>query len=108
MDKAEIIKKIENAIALDTELPDLEFKSSEMDVPARIWRSISAFANSKNGGLIVFGVRDHPREVIGCSKLDLLQTKLNEFFGQKMSHPIKPEYFIICLPATPTKTLLAV
>ncbi|MFH0856513.1 MAG: ATP-binding protein [bacterium] len=95
MTKEDIIKKIKYGLQIETELSDLEFKTSISNIPNDIWRTISAFANRRGGGLVVFGVSQQKNEIVGCTNLDQMQTKLTEFFNDKMSFILRPEYHII-------------
>lgn len=95
MTNEDIIKKIEYGLEIASELPELEFKTSTKNIPNDIWRSISAFANRRGGGLIVFGVDQRVNAVTGCENLDFMQTKLTEYFNDKMSFVLRPEYHII-------------
>ena len=94
MTDQEIIKKVKYGFTLSSELPDLEFKTAKSNVPNDIWRTISAFANRKGGGLIVFGVSQESNSIVGCSNLDLMQTKLTYYFNDKMSF-VLPSFQLI-------------
>jgi len=95
MTKEEIVKKIEYGLEIASELSDLEFKTSTKNIPNDIWRTISAFANRRGGGLVVFGVNQKNNSITGCENLDFMQTKLTEYFNDKMSFVLRPEYHII-------------
>lgn len=95
MTEAQIIEKIKSGLALSSELPDLEFKTARNNIPNNIWRTISAFANSRGGGLVVFGVDQINNAVEGCCNLDLMQRKLVEYFNNKMSFVLRPGYHVI-------------
>ncbi|PIP22834.1 MAG: hypothetical protein COZ91_03660 [Candidatus Nealsonbacteria bacterium CG_4_8_14_3_um_filter_39_7] len=82
-------------MAIASELPDLEFKTSIKNIPNDIWRSISAFANRHGGGLVVFGVDQRVNAITGCENIDFMQTKLTEYFNDKMSFVLRPEYHVI-------------
>jgi ATP-dependent DNA helicase RecG len=43
----------------------------------------------------VFGVDQRVNEVVGCSNIDAMQIKLTEYFNDKMSFVLHPEYFVI-------------
>jgi len=106
MDQEEVIEKIKQALNLASELPDLEFKTASNNIPKDIWRSISAFANRRGGGLVVFGIGSDNKEVFGCSKIEEMQRKLGEIFNDKMSFVLRPNYFLISWESN--KTILAV
>lgn len=95
MTDQQIIEKIKYGLTLATELPDLEFKTARTNIPNDIWKAISAFANRRGGGLIVFGVIQERNAVEGCENLDLMQRKLTEYFNDKMSFVLRPEYHVI-------------
>lgn len=105
MTDQQIIDKIQYGLNLSTELPDLEFKTARSSVPNEIWRAISAFANRRGGGLIVFGVNQDRNAIEGCENLDLMQRKLGEYFNDKMSFILRPEYHVINYNG---KTILAI
>src|SRR3989344_4466091 len=105
MTEQQIIDKIKYGLTLASELSDLEFKTARSNVPNDIWRTISAFANRKGGGLVVFGVNQENNAIVGCENLDLMQTKLTQYFNDKMSFVLRPEYHVI---EYENKTILAV
>ncbi len=105
MTKEDILKKIKYGLEIASELSDLEFKTATSSVPNDIWRSISAFANRRHGGLLVFGVNQNTNSITGCNNIDQMQTKLTEYFNDKMSFVLRPEYHVI---KTEEKTILAV
>jgi len=95
MTDSEIIKKIEYGLLIKSELSDLEFKTSASNIPNDIWRSISAFANRRGGGIIAFGVNQYLNKISGCTNIDFMQSKLTEYFNHKMSFILRPEYHVI-------------
>ena len=107
MNEEEIKKKIDFAVQLNSELPELEFKKG---LPNDIWRSISAMGHRKGGGLVVFGIHQHSSlpqpEVVGCDNVDFLQQKLSEHFNDKMNHVLRPTYHIV--EYEPKKIIVAV
>lgn len=105
MTQEEILKKIKYGLEISSELSDLEFKTATSSIPGDIWRSISAFANRRGGGLLVFGVNQETNSITGCINIDSMQTKLTEYFNDKMSFVLRPQYHVI---ETEGKTILAV
>ena len=105
MTEQQIIDKIKYGLTLATELSDLEFKAARTNVPNDIWRTISAFANRRGGGLVVFGVNQERNAIEGCDNLELMQRKLTEYFNDKMSFVLRPGYHVINYN---NKTILAV
>lgn len=65
MTEEQIIEKIKYGLALSSELPDLEFKTARNNIPNDIWKTISAFANRRGGGLVVFGVSQEKMRLLG-------------------------------------------
>jgi ATP-dependent DNA helicase RecG len=95
MNKDDIFKKIKYGLEIASELPDLEFKTASKSIPSDIWRTISAFANRRGGGLVVFGIDQRENKAVGCSNLDLMQTKLTEYFNERMSFVLRPDYHVL-------------
>lgn len=95
MTNDEIITKIKYGLSISSELSDLEFKTAKNTIPNDIWRTISAFSNRRGGGLVVFGVDQNENKITGCENLDAMQTKLTEYFNDKMSFVLRPEYHVI-------------
>lgn len=109
MTESEIKKKLDYAIQINSELPELELKTATKNIPNDIWRSISAFAHRRGGGTIVFGIRQNydeaKIEVAGCEDIDGMQTKLVEIFNDKMSFILRPTYYVMKIGA---KSIIAV
>lgn len=95
MTEQEIKQKIEYALKINSELSDLEFKTARNGIPREIWKSISAFSHNRGGGIIVFGIREDPYEIVGCDEINKMQMRLVEFFNDKMSYPLRPKYYVI-------------
>lgn len=77
---------------INRESTTIEFKESYHRNVIQYFRTIAAFAN-RNGGYIIFGVKDSPRELIGLDN-----KRLNEFenlkieeFTQKLNEYFSPE-----------------
>lgn len=95
MTEKQIIEKVEYGLSISSELSDLEFKTASKSIPNDIWKTISAFANRRGGGLVVFGVSEAKNAVVGCQNIQFMQTKLVEYFNDKMSFVLRPEYHVI-------------
>src|SRR3989344_548380 len=106
MTDEQIIEKIKQGLTISSELQDLEFKTSRTNVPNDIWKVISAFANRRGGGLIIFGVSEEKNAIIGRENINGIQTKLSEYFNDKMSYTLRPKYHVIQYDST--KTIFAV
>lgn len=95
MTEQEVKKKIEYALKINSELGDLEFKTARDGIPREIWKSISAFSHNRGGGIIVFGIKEDPYEIVGCNEINQMQMRLVEFFNDKMSYTLRPKYYVI-------------
>ncbi len=90
MNKTKIIKQIEEALDNKTETNYIEFKDARSGIPSDLWKPITAFSNSPNGGIIVLGVKEEnppSRKLIPVGGLDL-QT-LQEKIVSLMEHSIQ-------------------
>ncbi len=106
MNETEVLKRLEHAKQIDSELPDLELKTASNNIPNDVWKSISAFSHHRGGGIIIFGVKENPIEVVGCRDIKAMQRKLIEYFNDKMSYVLRPKYHVISYDDE--KTILAV
>ena len=72
MTKEELIEKLG-----DVEWDDFEVKEAANELPKSVWESISAFANT-SGGWIVLGVRQNGSkfEIIGVEKGEKIESDL--------------------------------
>lgn len=85
----QLLELIEQRLESRTESDHVEFKEAAGGIPHALWRSISSFSNTPDGGLIVFGVKEHADkalEVVGVKELSLLQEKLVSYIVEKMVH----------------------
>ena len=73
----ELERKIES-LAFNEENAEIEYKSALGGIPASLWESYSAFANT-NGGIIVLGIKekDNKFQLDGLSKETVLKYKKN-------------------------------
>ncbi|NCN87394.1 MAG: hypothetical protein GW941_00710 [Candidatus Pacebacteria bacterium] len=90
MNILDVTKQIEEAIDKKVEHCNIEFKDARAGIPGDLWRPITAFSNSPNGGLIVFGVKeesDQSRAILPVGGLDL--QSLQEKIVSLISHSIQ-------------------
>lgn len=78
--------------ALRSELPDGEAKDSRKGLPQRIYESLSAFANRRGGGVIVFGLEDGTFRPVPGLDVAKIQEDLGAFVDQRMSYPLRLEF----------------
>ncbi len=55
---AEVQAAVAQMQALRSELADAEAKDARRGMPQKIYESLSAFANRRGGGMIIFGLED--------------------------------------------------
>lgn len=84
---------------INRESTTIEFKESYHRNVIQYFRTIASFAN-RNGGYIIFGVKDSPRELIGLDNkhLNEFENLKVEEFTQKLNEYFSPE--INWLPCT--------
>lgn len=80
---------------LRTELPDVEAKDGRNGLPQRIYESLSALANRRGGGAIIFGLEDGSFRPLGGLDLARLQESITSLVDQRMSYPVRLE-FVAC------------
>lgn len=98
MSNEDLIQKIEEAIRIKSELQDLEFKKAYDCAPDDIWKSISSFANNKDGGYIVLGVNEvNNFSIDGCNNIQGIQNTINEICANKMNYGIRASIKILKL-----------
>jgi len=86
MTKNELLERLQ-----DIEWEDFEVKAAKSEVPQSCWESVSAFANS-NGGWLILGISERGRQLsisgVGNSE-KLEQDFLNVIRGEKFNSPLK-------------------
>jgi len=98
MQKEEIKKEIENALAINSETKKVEFKNARGGFPKKsVRKTLSAFGNT-NGGIIVFGIQekeDRTLEVVGDVNLSKIQEDMTSLSSNEMSKVLRLKYHII-------------
>ncbi|MEI6296540.1 MAG: ATP-binding protein [bacterium] len=99
MKEENIIEEIKKAISLNSETQMVEFKDARGGFPkAPIKRSLSAFGNTRNGGIIVFGVEEDVNRklsVVGVNDISSLQENMSNITTGDMSAVVRLDYFVI-------------
>lgn len=74
----------------------VEAKKAKKDLPADLWTSVSAFANSDLGGLILLGVDEAAGafEVTGVEQPEHVAEKLQALYSQ-MDPPLRPQVHVV-------------
>ncbi|MHB8280577.1 MAG: ATP-binding protein [Candidatus Humimicrobiaceae bacterium] len=88
----EELKEIINSLkAIDDDTSSIEIKSGKGGFPKRIWETISAFANTPGGGIIILGISQTPGgiQVTGIDNPSKYQRDLASVCAQ-MVPPINP------------------
>jgi ATP-dependent DNA helicase RecG len=89
-------RDVEAAVAqmqgLRSELPEVEGKDGRRGLPQRIYEPLSAFANRRGGGMIIFGLEDGMFRPVGDLDVARLQADLASYVDQKISYPIRLEF----------------
>lgn len=108
MNKDEIKKEIEKALALNSETNLAEFKKAQGGFPKKeVKKTLSAFGNAE-GGIIVFGVEEKDNkilEVIGAENIADLQEKMTNLSTGDMNSVLRLDYHTFEINK---KTILAI
>lgn len=78
--------------ALRSELAEVEAKDGRRGLPVKIYETLSALANRRGGGTIIFGLEDATFRPVGGLDIARLQELLASFVDQKMSYPIRLDF----------------
>ena len=85
------------------ELKDIRFTGDRVHAPSRdaLADEIAAFANGR-GGVLVLGVEDQTREIVGISadKLDAVESFVREICNDSIKPPLAPFIERLSLPST--------
>ena len=77
--------------AAGTDHADVEAKTAETELPKRLWETVSAFANTLGGGVILLGIDERCAfQVVGISNAKKLQQDLASVCDQ-MEPPIRAQ-----------------
>ncbi len=90
----ELQKLIEDAVDKKIESNNIEFKDARSGIPSDLWKAVSAFANSPNGGTIVFGVQEtqspnRTMKIVGGLDLQTLQEKIVQLMENSIQNKSK-------------------
>jgi ATP-dependent DNA helicase RecG len=95
MDREDIVALIDEIRHLGSELDDVETKAAQGGLPGRIYRSLSALSNRRNGGVILLGVDEEQRfAVVGVSDVARRQQELASV-ASEMQPPLRL-HFDVC------------
>lgn len=88
----EVAATISRMRTLRSELPDVEVKEGRNGLPQRIYEALSALANRRGGGLLIFGLEDTTFRPVGGIDVAKLQSDLASLVDQRMSYPTRLEF----------------
>jgi ATP-dependent DNA helicase RecG len=89
-----------------SEMDDVEVKSAHKGTPQRLYESLSAFANSSGGGVIILGLDEkHDFSVVGVADAHRLQEEISHIASAEMEPPLRPAFTVIDIEG---KTVVAV
>ena len=87
-------------------MDDVEVKSAHKGTPQRLYESLSAFANSSGGGVIILGLDErHDFSVVGVADAHRLQEEISHIASAEMEPPLRPAFTVIDIEG---KTIVAV
>lgn len=94
-----IIELVKKALEIDSETLNVEFKDGRGGFGKNVWKTISSFSNSAEGGLIVYGItdRDGATKVTGGIDIANLQHRITSFMREEMENTLDPEIRIFDL-----------
>lgn len=87
--KEELLELIENLKDSKSDTAHIEIKSCAGGFPKRLWETISAFANTPGGGVIILGIKEEGAEITGVKEPGKYQKDLASLCDQ-MSPVIRP------------------
>jgi len=87
--KEELLELIEDLKDAQSDTAHVEIKSCAGGFPKRLWETVSAFANTSSGGIIILGVSEEGMEITGVKDPAKYQKDLGSICSQ-MSPAIRP------------------
>ena len=95
MNESELTSLIDAVLRNRTETSNVELKDARGGMPQDIWRSISSFSHSPEGGVIFFGIKEDREKgtvkIVGNLDLALLQEQIVSFYREKMVNAELPD-----------------
>ncbi len=90
MSKEELLELLDRLRKVGVDLREVEVKRAEKRLPRRIWETLSAFANSAGGGILIFGVDEGSNfDIIGVEDPAKFQADLASMCDN-MEPPLRP------------------
>jgi len=95
MTREELLEIIAEVKRHRSELPDVEVKAARGGIPKGLFKSLSAFSNRAEGGVVLFGV-DESRDfaIVGVDNAQRLQEEIGNLAASEMEPSLHPEFTI--------------
>src|SRR5579884_1114020 len=91
MTTAELRENIAALQRFNADLTHIEAKEAKTDLPKHTWQTVSAFSNTRNGGIIILGVSEQQRfKITGVRNSGKLQHDLASLCSNEMEPPVRP------------------
>lgn len=95
MTREELESMIAEVQHRQSELNDVEVKSARAGTPKRLYEALSAFANRRDGGVILFGLDENTDfAVVGVKDAHRLQSDIGDLSSSEMEPALRPEFAV--------------
>lgn len=95
MTREELLELIIEVQRCQSELGDVEVKSAQRGTPQRLFEPLSALANRKGSGVMLFGMDENRNfEVVGVGKVHRLQEEISHLAASEMEPALRPEFTV--------------
>lgn len=96
MNQSDLLGLVDQVRSLRCELDTVEVKRAARQLPRRLFEVLSAFANSNDGGVIIFGIdEDRGFDVVGVEDPQKLQSEATSLAQDQMSPALRPGFVVI-------------
>jgi ATP-dependent DNA helicase RecG len=90
MTTADVHRHIAELRQFNADLTHIEAKAASTDLPQHIWRSVSAFSNTQQGGILILGVAERERfQVTGVKNPAKIQHDLASLCSDAMEPAVR-------------------
>jgi len=94
----ELLQLVDEVRSLCCEFDAVEVKLASTKVPRRLFEVISAFANSDEGGVIIFGLDEaNGFEIVGVADPQKLQSDVTSLAQDQMDPSLKPTFAVVSI-----------
>ena len=95
MTRDELLSIIAEVQRTHSELDTVEVKAARKGTPKRLYESLSVFANSPRGGVIVFGLEESKNfDIVGVGDAAKLQADISSLCNSEMEPKLRPEFTV--------------